>query len=129
MTDSTPQFVLVMSVSPYNNGNFGRAGLRFSREWRPLEVADKADLEKGIIDKEILARLKAEAFLALKPATADEVAQLAAARADGAKDKDSELAELRAKNADLEARLMRLELAAGAGKAADTATDTKGAKK
>lgn len=110
-----PQFVLVMSVSPYNGGNFGRAGLRFSREWRPLEVAETADLEKGVIDYAILARLKAESFLAVKPATPEEVAQLAKDRAEGAKDKDTELADLRSKNADLEARLMRLELAA-AGK-------------
>lgn len=130
-----PQFVLVMSVSPHNNGNFGRAGLRFSREWRPLEVAEVADLERGIIDAAILARLKAESFLAVKPATAEEVAQLAEARADANKDKDGELAELRAKNAELEARLMRLELAAGAGKstdpskAGDTGSDPKAASK
>lgn len=116
-----PKFVLVMSVSPHNNGNFGRAGLRFSREWRPLEVAEVADLEKGIIDEAVLARLQAESFLAVKPATAEEVARLAEARAAGAQDKDSELAELRAKNADLEARLMRLELAASGGKPTDPA--------
>jgi BMFP domain-containing protein YqiC len=111
MADPTPQFVLVMSVSPYNDGNFGRAGLRFTRAWRPLEVARTADLEKGVIDYAILDRLQAESFLAVKPATPEEVAQLAQDRAEGAKDKDSELAELRGKNAQLEARLMRLEVA------------------
>jgi hypothetical protein len=105
-----PQFVLVMSVSPFNGGNFGRAGLRFSREWRPLEVAEVADLEKNVIDPEILERLKRESFLAVKPATAEEVARLAEDRASASKDKDTELAELKSKNADLESRLMRLEV-------------------
>lgn len=110
--DSTPQFVLVMSVSPHNSGNFGRAGLRFTREWRPLEVAETCDLERNVIDREILARLKAESFLAVKPATAEEVQKLLEDRAAGAKDKDTIIEELRAKLVEQEARLMRLELAA-----------------
>jgi hypothetical protein len=105
-----PRFVLVKSVSPHNNGNFRRAGLRFSRDWRPLEVAAKPDLEKGIIDDEVLKVLQAEAFLAVKPATAEEIARLADVRLDASRDKDSELTELRTKNAELEARLMRLEV-------------------
>jgi hypothetical protein len=105
-----PRFVLVKSVSPHNGGNFRRAGLRFTRDWRPLEVAAKLDLDKGVIDDEVLKVLHAETFLAVKPATADEVARLADARLDASRDKDSELAELRTKNAELEARLMRLEV-------------------
>jgi hypothetical protein len=105
-----PRFVLVKSVSPHNGGNFRRAGLRFTRDWRPLEVTATADLEKGVIDDKILAVLQAETFLAVKPATTDEVARLADARLDASRDKDSELAELRTKNAELEARLMRLEV-------------------
>jgi hypothetical protein len=105
-----PRFVLVKSVSPHNSGNFRRAGLRFTRDWRPLEVAAKPDLDKGVIDEKILQVLQAETFLAVKPATAEEVARLADARLDASRDKDSELAELRTKNAELEARLMRLEV-------------------
>src|SRR5215475_10905026 len=108
MADS--RFVLVKSVSPHNGGNFRRAGLRFTRDWRPLEVAAQPDLEKGVIDDKVLQVLQAETFLAVKPATADEVARLADARLDASRDKDSELAELRTKNAELEARLMRLEV-------------------
>ena len=105
-----PRFVLVKSVSPHNGGNFRRAGLRFTRDWRPLEVAAKPDLDKGVIDDKVLEILAAETFLAVKPATADDVARLADAKLDGSRDKDSELAALRDKNADLEARLMRLEV-------------------
>jgi hypothetical protein len=108
MADS--RFVLVKSVSPHNGGNFRRAGLRFTRDWRPLEVAAKPDLEKGVINDEVLKILQAETFLAVKPATAEEVARLADARLDASRDKDSELAGLRTKNAELEARLMRLEV-------------------
>jgi hypothetical protein len=108
MADS--RFLLVKSVSPHNGGNFRRAGLRFTRDWRPLEVAAKADLDKGVIDDKALKVLQDEAFLAVKPATAEEVARLADARLDASRDKDSELAELRTKNAELEARLMRLEV-------------------
>lgn len=114
-----PRFVLVKSVSPHNGGNFRRAGLRFTRDWRPLEVAAKPDLDKGVIDDEILKALQAETFLAVKPATTEEVARLADARLDASRDKDSELAELRTKNAELEARLMRLEVGGKPG--ADTA--------
>src|SRR5215510_10262994 len=103
-------FVLVKSVSPHNGGNFRRAGLRFTRDWRPLEVAAKPDLDKGVIDEKILQVLQNETFLAVKPATAEEVSRLADARLDASRDKDSELAELRGKNAELEARLMRLEV-------------------
>ena len=113
-------FVLVKSVSPHNGGNFRRAGLRFTRDWRPLEVAAKPDLDKGVIDEKILQILQTETFLAVKPATAEEVARLADARLDASRDKDSELAELRTKNAELEARLMRLEVG-GKQPGADTA--------
>jgi hypothetical protein len=105
-----PRFVLVKSVSPHNGGNFRRAGLRFTRDWRPLELAAKPDLDKGVIDDQVLQVLQAETFLAVKPATADEVARLADAKLDASRDKDSELAGLRDKNAELEARLMRLEV-------------------
>ncbi len=114
-----PRFVLVKSVSPHNGGNFRRAGLRFTRDWRPLEVAATADLDKGVIDNAVLQVLQAETFLAVKPATTEEIARLADARLDASRDKDSELADLRAKNAELEARLMRLEVGGKPG--ADTA--------
>lgn len=126
MADKAPQFVLVMSVNPHREGGFNRAGLRFSRAWRELELGDADDLEKGVIGPSTLTRLKAEPFLAIRPATADEVAQLAADRAAAPADKDAELSALRAKNADLEARLLRLELAAtggGKGGKGDAAKD------
>jgi hypothetical protein len=105
-----PQFVLVKTTSP--RGIFGRAGLRFTREWRPLRVADVADLEAHVIDAAILARLEAEReMLAVKPATEAELAELAQAQAAGPRDPATELAEIKARNADLEGRLMRLELA------------------
>jgi len=104
------EFVLVKSVSPHNNGAFRRAGLRFTRDWRPLEVAALPDVDKGVIDSKILDVLQAETFLAVKPATAEDVARLADARLDASRDKDGELADLRTKNAELEARLMRLEV-------------------
>jgi len=111
MADSTPRFVLVKSVSPHNQGNFGRAGLRFTREWRPLEVAAVHALEKGVIDEAILARLVAETeMLAVKPATPEEVARFAETSAAGPQDKGAELAAERTKNAELEARLMRIEV-------------------
>lgn len=119
-TKSLRTFVLVMSVSPYHNGNFGRAGLRFSREWRPLEVVDddKQDLEQGLINEETLERLKAEAFLAVKPATEAEIAKFEKDRATGARNPADEVAELRAANAQLEARLMKLEAGDKAAKGA-----------
>lgn len=115
MADIAPKFVLVKSVSPHNEGRFGRAGLRFTRDWRPLQVADIADVEKGVITPEILARLEAEQQLAVKPATEVEVEKLAKELADP-KDDKARIAELEAANAQLEARLMKLELA---GKPAD----------
>jgi hypothetical protein len=82
-----------------------------------LEVAEKADIEKGIIDAAILKVLEAEKqMLAVKPATAEEAALLQKRQAEHAgKDKDTIIAELVAKNADLEARLMKLELAGDKG--------------
>jgi hypothetical protein len=125
-----PKFVLVMSVNPHRDGGFSRAGLRFDRSWRALELGENKDrdsegaitpegrtrLDNGVIGPDTYAMLKAEPFLALRPATAEEVEQLAEDRAKSPADKDSELAVLRAKNADLEARLMKLELAAQGGK-------------
>lgn len=116
-TASTPKsssFVLVKSASPFRP-TFRRAGLQFERDWRILEVREVADVDKGIIDAAVLARLEAEPMLAVKPATAAEVEsyqQDLAARAG--RDPASVIDELKAKNADLEARLMKLELAKGA---------------
>lgn len=119
MADATPRFVLVKSTSPYNRGDFGRAGLRFTRDWRPLEVGTVANLEKGVIDAEVLKRLESESFLAVKPATAEEVAKFSEAMVEASKDPSAALADLAARNAELEARLMRLELGAGAASKPD----------
>ncbi len=105
-----PQFVLVKTTSPRKI--FGRAGLRFTQEWRPLRVADVPDLNASVIDAGILARLEAETeMLAVKPATEAELTEFVQAQASGPRDPAAELAELRGRNADLEGRLMRLEFA------------------
>jgi hypothetical protein len=109
-------FVLVRSVSPFNSGGFSRAKLRFERDWRALEVTDADDLGNEVISPATLAALNAEPFLVVKPASEQEVADLAATR-PVVVDKDQQLAELAAKNADLEARLMKLELGAAAAPA------------
>jgi hypothetical protein len=113
-----PQFLLAMSVNPHRNGGFSRAGLRFSRAWRALQLGDADDLAKDppVIGPETAARIKAEKFLAVRAASPDEVASILADQAKAPADKDAELADLRAKNADLEARLLRLELVAAGGK-------------
>lgn len=106
-----PKFVLVKTTSPRKM--FGRAGLRFTNEWRPLRVEETADLEAGVIDAAVLKRLEDEKeMLAVKPATESEVEEFMAKQA-APRDPEAELAELKARNADLESRLMRLELAAG----------------
>lgn len=112
-----PKFVMVRSCSPRDQ--FRRGGLIFTKDWRVLEVSTTANLEKGIIDEAILKVLEAEKqMLAVKPATEADVEAFLKLQADSAgKDKDTIISELVQKNADLEARLMRLELgAAGAAK-------------
>lgn len=119
-------FILVMSVSPHHNGGFGRAGYRFSRTWRPLEIvaegdikvdehgrADSAAEEQSLITPTLVERLKAESFLAVKDASASEVDRLLADRAAGAGMSDADrIAKLESDKADLESRLMKLELGA-----------------
>jgi hypothetical protein len=129
MAKKLPKFVLVKSTSPRQpDGLFRRAELAFTREWRALEVLDpdavdpetKTPLAESIaraiplISVARLARLEAETMLAVRPATDKELeqAQLDAAEA-ASKDPATRIADLQAKNADLEARLMRLELGAG----------------
>jgi hypothetical protein len=117
----TPKVVLVKSTSP--RGGFRRAGLQFTAEWRPLQVSTKADLEKGIIDTSILAVLEKETMLAVKPASPDDVERyLEALQETAGKDPAEEIAALKKKNAELEARLMKLELGgkADAGDKGDT---------
>ncbi len=105
----TPKIVLVKSTSP--RGSFRRAGLTFTADWRPLEVSATANLEKGVIDAAVLARLEAEKMLAVKPASATEVEayQKAAAETAG-KDPVEEVVALKKRLAELEARLMQLTL-------------------
>lgn len=112
MAKPTKQYVMVRSCSP--RGQFRRAGLVFQPEWRILELGEKTDIEKGIIDFATLKVLEAEKqMLAVKPATLAEAEAFAKQQAEHAgKDKDAIIAELIEKNADLESRLMRLELAA-----------------
>lgn len=111
MAEIARTFILVCSVSPYNNGNFSRAGLRFSRQWRPLEVVgdDDENLAEGKISAATRKRLEEETFLATKPASAAEVERLTADQATGSSDPQATIASQAAQIADLEARLMRLE--------------------
>jgi hypothetical protein len=113
MAKPTAKYVMVRSCSP--RGSFRRAGLVFTSEWRVLEVSTRAQLDKGIIDEATLKALEAEKqMLAVKPATEAEVEAFQKLQAESTgKDKDALIAELVQKNAELEARLMKLELAAG----------------
>lgn len=119
---AAPQFVLVKSASPRES--FRRAGLTFTRDWRPLQLAETVDLERGVIDEATLKRLEDEPMLAVKPASADDVEDFLRDRAaNTGKDKESQIAELRSYSTDLEARLMRLELNAGDASASNKARD------
>jgi hypothetical protein len=115
-----PKYVFVKTTSP--RGMFGRAGLRFTRDWRPLKVDAEQDLDAGVINAATLARLEAETeMLAVRPATTDEIAELTASPSltgsGGGKDKDEIIAEQGMKIADLEARLLKLELGGKPAKA------------
>lgn len=116
MAKPTKSFVMVRSCSPREQ--FRRAGFVFTKEWRVLELGEKVDIEKGVVDAPTLKILEDEKqMLAVKPATADEAESFQKLQASNAgKDKDTIITELLEKNADLEARLMRLELAASGGK-------------
>lgn len=118
-TKPTKSYVMVRSCSP--RGQFRRAGIVFQTDWRVLELGEKLDIEKGIIDAATLKILEAEKqMLAVKPATPEEAAAFQKTQSEHAgKDKDAIIADLVSKNAELEARLMKLELAAGGGKKND----------
>jgi hypothetical protein len=125
-----PDFVLVKSTNPHREGQYGRAGLRFTREYRLLKLADAFNAELGEITAKELAILEKDSFLAVKPASAADVERLQAEIATTGGDKEATIDFLRKQNADLEARLMKLELAAqggSKGKAGDA--DSKGAAK
>lgn len=111
-------FVMIRSTNPHREGAYTRAGFRFGRSWRGLQVAAGAkeldDPSKDIVSAQTLEeRLEKDEFLAVKPATSGDIEAFKAEQAAANTDKDAELAELRKKNADLEARMMRLEAAAG----------------
>jgi hypothetical protein len=114
---TTPKFVLVKSTSPRQpDGSFRRAELQFNRDWRVLEISETEDLASGKINAARLARLEAETMLAIKPATEKDIERYERDLADSAgRDPHQLIAELRGKNADLEARLLKLELGAGKG--------------
>ena len=109
-TATKPTFVMVCTRSP--RGRFRRAGLDFTAEWRPLEVRATADVAKDVIDAKILKRLEAESMLAVKPASEAEIDAYQKDLADRAgKDPQAVIDAQQQKIADLEARLLRLELA------------------
>lgn len=136
-----PQFVLVRSTNPHREGQYGQRGLRFTRAWRLLKVDPELQhvaklklvnghddvtsycdpqeaLDNDTISLATLAVLEADSYLAVKPATQADGEKWIADQAANGGDTDAQNEALRAKNAELEARLMKLELAAqGGGKA------------
>lgn len=105
-----PAFVLAKSTNPHNDGRYGRAGLRFTREWRVLKLGDAFDAETSTITPEQHALLDKDTLIVLKPASEDDAKAYEAELAAHGTNKDAVIETLRTKNADLEARLMKLEL-------------------
>lgn len=121
-----PAFVLVMAVTP--RGFWRHRGLHFTREWSVLQIGDKLDVLASPIpmadEANYLEILASKNELAVKPASAEEIAAFqASVAANRGLDKDMVIADLQAKNADLEARMMRLELAATGGKKTPASSD------
>jgi hypothetical protein len=114
MTAAKKNYVLVKSTSP--RPTFRRAGFMFTAEWRALELGDTDDVDKDVVGPESLARIKAEAngkppMLAWMPATAEQIEQIEKDRAAlVGKDPTEVIAMQNATIADLQARLMKLEL-------------------
>lgn len=133
-----PTHVMVKSAAP--KGRFRRAHLDFTNEtWRCFKIGTELDADPdkepstgaitaeaakrhaaGVIGPDTYERLAREhTMLAVKSCTAEEVADYEKRQADGAgKSQEQLLAEVLAKNAELEARLMKVEL----GKQAPPAT-------
>lgn len=113
MATDLPAFVLVMAVTP--RGFWRHRGLHFTRDWSVVQVGDKLDVLASpipMVDEanynEILA---SKGELAVKPASAEELAAFQSTiAANRSLDKDFVIQDLQSKNADLEARFMRLEL-------------------
>ena len=122
-----PAFVLAKSTNPHNDGRYGRAGLRFTREWRVLKLAEESNPETGAITAEQYAILDKDPLIVLKPASEDDAKAYEAELATHGTNKDALIDSLRVKNAELEARLMKLELAmAGKDKAGGKGDQAKG---
>jgi len=131
MAKDSSTHVLVCTRSP--RGRFRRAHLEFTSDWRSLELGAENDIDpkpnaanvsfeyaitdaakarhaENVIGPDTLKRLQGEAMLAVKPADAAEIEAHRKAQAEHPGDKDAQLRAALAKNADLEARLMKLEL-------------------
>jgi hypothetical protein len=125
------QFVLVMAVTPArfwrhgvrtgeNGGLPTYTGIEFGADWKPFQIGDAPDLTAAIpvVDQATVTEWtdKWKRELAVKPASQEEVDAYLKQLADAkGQDKDQIIADLQAKNADYEARLMKLELAATGG--------------
>lgn len=106
----------------------GKPGEAPEQEPDPTSFRDPAEaIAADTISPETLAAFEKDPHLAVKPATQQEIDDLVASAADNESDKDATIADLKAKNRDMEARLMKLELAAEKGKA-PAKTDDKGGK-
>jgi len=129
--DSQPQFLLCIAVAP--RGTWRVHGIEFSREWRPVQLGGEA-LDIGapvpVLDDATAAQIEYDekiGALATRPATAEEVAAYQQQLVDAkGKDPDAVIADLKAKNAELEARMMKLELASSTPKKGDGGKADKG---
>lgn len=129
------KYVMIKHTSP--RATFRRAHLQFTKDWQVFEVGEQNDSDpnqpgsteitedararhaRGVIGPDTLRRCEAETMLAVKPATADDVQNFQKTLASRAgKSTDQIIAELAAKNAELEARLMKVELGKGGSAAA-----------
>lgn len=121
-------FLLVMAVTPH--GFYRVHGIHFDREWRAVQIGEKLDPLSAIpvADKaaaaEIDRKSKPERMwgsrepvsppaLAVKVATEEEIVAFRKHASETAgKDVNAQLDDERGKRAELEARLMKLELGA-----------------
>ena len=112
-------FLLCMAIAP--KGTWRVHGIEFSREWRPVQVGEELDIDAPV--PTVDARTKEQidhdvtiGALATRPATAAEVdAYLQQLAEMKGKDPSVVISDLQKKNAELEARLMKLELSAAGG--------------
>jgi len=96
----------------------------------PTSLRDPAEaIAADTISPKTLAAFEKDPHLAVKPATQTEVDDFLASAAENETDKDATIADLKAKNREMESRLMKLELAVGGGDKGKAKPDDKGTTK